>query len=263
MPENALDQMWLPCIPGNKIILLSVKGVNYSETIKTSGIFLAEDAKPQVGAYNIARRDGIGTILLEAVTVMGRLPDHYFQPIGSGIGAVAAYEASERLIKDGRFGTRFPRLHLSQNEPFAPVHHAWSRRSRQVIPELDMPGADGAIKEIIADVLSNKHPLYSMRRGLYDCLTQTGGFTYGVTNEKALSASKLISEKEGIDFMPPVGICVASLMQAIKQGTVRPDDIILLNATGGGVKRLSAEYRIYPVTPTCHVSVEDLEKELF
>jgi cysteate synthase len=92
---------------------------------------------------------------------------------------------------------------------------------------------------------------------------QTGGFTYGVTNEEALSASRLISEKEGIDFMPPVGVCVASLMQAIELGNVGRDDIILLNATGGGVKRLSAEYRIYPVLPTCKVSVEDLNKELY
>jgi cysteate synthase len=263
VPENAIDQMWLPCVPGKKIILMSVEGLNYSETIKTSGIFLAEDAKPQAAAYNIARRDGIGTILLDAVTVIGHLPDHYFQPIGSGIGAVAAYEASERLIGDGRFGTNFPRLHLSQNEPFAPVHHAWSRGSKQIVTELDMPDADNAITSIMSYVLSNKSPLYSMKRGLYDCLMQTGGFTYGVTNEEALSASRLISEKEGIDFMPPVGVCVASLMQAIELGNVGRDDIILLNATGGGVKRLSAEYRIYPVLPTCKVSVEDLNKELY
>lgn len=263
VPENAIDQMWLPCVPGDKIILISVVGMNYAETIKTSGVFLADDARPQVGAYNIARRDGIGTILLEAVSVIGRLPDHYFQPIGSGIGAVAAYEAAERLIEDGRFGKTPPHLHLSQNEPFAPVHKAWSRGSRQIVPELDMPDANNAIKEIMADVLSNKNPLYSMNRGLYDCLDHTGGFTYGITNEKAMSGLKLISDKEGLDFMLPVGVCVASLIQAIDQGSVGPDDIILLNATGGGVKRLSADYRIYPLKPTCHVNVDDLEKELF
>jgi cysteate synthase len=126
-----------------------------------------------------------------------------------------------------------------------------------------MPDANIAIKEIMADVLSNKNPLYSMKRGLYDCLEHTGGFTYGVTNEMAMAALKLISEKEGLDFMLPVGVCVASLMQAIEQGSVRPDDIILLNATGGGVKRLSADYRIYPLKPTCHVDVDDMEKELF
>ena len=263
IPEDAVDQMWIPCVPGDKIILMPVEGMNYSETIRIGGVFFTEDTKPQIGAYNIARRDGIGTILLEAVTVMGHLPDHYFQPIGSGIGAVAAFEASERLIQDGRFGKEFPHLHLSQNAPFTPVHSAWSRQSRQIDPELDMPDANTAIKGIMADVLSNKNPLYSMKRGLYDCLTRTGGFTYGITNEDALSASKLISEKEGIDFMPPVGVCVASLIQSIEQGNVDRNDTILLNATGGGVKRLSADYQIYPIKPVCRVNVHDLEKELF
>ena len=34
----------------------------------------------------------------------GMLPDLYLQAVGSGTGGIAAYEASLRLIADGRFG---------------------------------------------------------------------------------------------------------------------------------------------------------------
>jgi cysteate synthase len=262
VPESALSQIWLPCVPGKEIVLISVERLNYSETIHASSVFLAGDARPETGAYNIARRDGIGTILLEAVTVMGRLPDHYFQAIGSGIGAVAAYEAADRLIADGRWGDTHPHLHLCQNEPFAPVHRAWSRRSREIQPDVDMPNADAAIDTIIAPVLSNKNPLYSVKGGLFDSLSGSGGFTYGVTNAEGVSAGDLISQEEGIDFLPPVGVCVASLIQALERGTVDLDDFILLNATGGGVQRLREDYQIYAVSPACHVGVDDLEMEL-
>ena len=38
------------------------------------------------GMKNVARRDGIGTLLLDAVTTIGRMPDHYVQAVGGGPG---------------------------------------------------------------------------------------------------------------------------------------------------------------------------------
>ena len=48
----------------------------------------------------MARRDGMATTVL-AVTHIGRIPDYYFQAVGSGTGAIAAWEANLRLIEDG------------------------------------------------------------------------------------------------------------------------------------------------------------------
>jgi len=53
------------------------------------------------GARNIARRDGMGTTVLSAADCIGRIPDVYFQAVGSGTGAIAAHEANERLLEDG------------------------------------------------------------------------------------------------------------------------------------------------------------------
>jgi len=69
------------------------------------------------GVKNIAKRDGLGIVLLETVSSIGRLPDHYFQAVGSGTGAIAAWEMAERFLKDGRYGDKLPVLHLAQNLP--------------------------------------------------------------------------------------------------------------------------------------------------
>ncbi len=55
-------------------------------------------------------------MLLAALSVetIGQLPDYYFQAIGSGAGAIAAWEAATRLVEDGRFGCTVPSLMLSQ-----------------------------------------------------------------------------------------------------------------------------------------------------
>ena len=60
----------------------------------------------------------------------GRLFDHYFQAVGSAAGAIAAWEAVELLLKDGRFGHTSTRVHMAQNEPFTPIPDSWERRSR-------------------------------------------------------------------------------------------------------------------------------------
>ena len=53
-------------------------------------------------AFAISWEQGI---ILSAVTTIGRIPDYYFQAVGSGTGAIAAWEANMRLIEDGRFGS--------------------------------------------------------------------------------------------------------------------------------------------------------------
>ena len=107
------------------------------------------------GAKNVARRDGMGTVMLDAAFTMNRLPTHYFQAIGSGTGAIACWEMATRLQTHGWAGN--PTLHLSQNAPFVPIYNAWKANRRQILPE-DMPNAEFSIKKIHAVVLSNRSP---------------------------------------------------------------------------------------------------------
>ena len=63
--------------------------VCYTKLLRGMDGFMAEG-----GAKNVARRDGMATTMLSATTTIGQIPDYYFQAIGSGTGAIAAWEAN-------------------------------------------------------------------------------------------------------------------------------------------------------------------------
>jgi cysteate synthase len=248
VPDKALVRLWTTK-PPRDIFLVTVAG-DYSDAITVSGA-LAEvpGCVAEGGAKNIARRDGMGTVMLDAAVRTGSLPDHYFQAVGSGTGGIAAWEAAMRLGGDGRYGTTLPRLHLAQNEPFIPMVSAWNDHRRGIIPEIDMPDACTSINRVMSDVLTNRNPPYSIRGGLFDALTATRGRMYAVSNAEGTEAQKIIQDFLGFDPDPAAAIAAAALTRASDKGIVRRDDRILLNITGGGYERIKEDFELYPIEP--------------
>ncbi len=248
VPEQAVPRLWTTT-PAENIFLVAVHG-DYTDAISVSNTLAAvPGCVPEGGAKNIARRDGMGTVMLEAAVTAGRIPDHYFQAVGSGTGAIAAWEAALRLIGDGRYGSCLPRLHLAQNEPFTPMVSAWQERRRELIPEEDMPDAAERVKGVMADVLTNRTPPYGIQGGLFDALTATDGTMYSVSNAAGSDAMKLARETLDIDLDPAAAVATAALVQAIEKHRVKPDDHILLNITGGGYERIREDFTLHPLTP--------------
>lgn len=200
------------------------------------------------GAKNVARRDGMGTTVLSAAEHIGRIPDSYFQAIGSGTGTIAAYEANLRLIEDGRFGNHLMKLIPSQNIPFVPMYDAWKGDSRALLITDEDKAREDALK-ITAKVLSNRKPPYGIIGGLYDCLKATGGDIEVATNEQLAQACALFERVEGIDIYSAAGVAVHSLIQAVEAGKVSKDEVIMLNITGGGEKRFRKEFDCVEVKP--------------
>ena len=254
VPSAGMSRMWLPEEPTDSIHLIKMdEGNDYTDAIHLADrIAELPGFMPEGGARNIARRDGMGTVMLDAAVTIKQMPDHYFQAIGSGTGAIAAWEAAIRLRDDGRFGTLLPRLHLSQNLPFAPMVNAWNACQREIIPEIDMPNPKESINDIFADVLSNRAPPYSVNGGVFDALLDTNGLMYGITNNEAKEAKVLFESLEGIDILPPSAVAVASLIKSIDSENVDKDDVILLNIAGGGVERLKEDYTLSNITPIAH-----------
>ncbi len=243
VPEKALHRMWITVDRG-PVTLICVRG-DYTDAIAVAEeVQSRQGYMPEGGAKNIARRDGMGTVMLDGAIAIGRLPDHYFQAVGSGTGGISAWEASMRLIGDGRFGSQLPRLHLSQNIPNAPIYYAWSGLE----PE-------PAAAEMFDDVLFNRRPPFGIKGGVKDALNETGGQVYGITDRDAAKAKKVFEESEGIDILNAPGVAVASLIQAAKSGAVRPNDIVLLNITGGGISRLKED--VNPFALKCDFTASD------
>ena len=251
VPEDNLDALWFEK-PLNDCVKLicSEKGCDYFDAISLSNhLTNHEKFLCEGGARNVARRDGMSTTVLSAATTIGKIPDYYFQAIGSGTGAVAAWEANMRLLEDGRYGNTKMKLMVSQNSPFVPIHDAWKANSRDMLP-LDDDQARTQVEEIIAKVLSNRKPAYGIFGGLFDALNDAGGDVLTATNQESVEASELFKKLEGIDIHPAAGIATASLINAVKNKTIDKDALVMLNITGGGEERFKQEKELFYLKPS-------------
>jgi cysteate synthase len=253
-----LSEMWY-LRHSTGVPTVAVADGDYSDSIDVAKRIALVTGYPfEGGVKNVAKRDGLGMVLLEAVSVMKRLPDRYFQAVGSGAGAIGVWEMAGRFLADGRFGSRLPMLHLGQNEPFAPMKHAWTRRERSLL-KADL--SPDLIPLITTRVLSTRYPAYSITGGVFDALMATKGSMHGVTNNEVYAAMDLFQRTEGVDIVPAAGVAVASLQQAAKARSIRPDELVLLNITGGGEKLLDKDKKVPCIEPRL-VSKNITEKEI-
>jgi cysteate synthase len=258
VPRMCLGEMWYLERSG-AVPTLAVGDGDYADSIDVAKkVAMARGFPFEGGVKNIAKRDGLGIVMLEAVSKIGKLPDHYVQAVGSGTGAIGAWEMAERFVRDGRFGARLPVLHLGQNLPFAPMLHAWEKGSRTLFPEDLDPEL---ISRITTRVLSTRYPAYSVLGGMYDALTATGGKMYGIENDAVYAGMELFLKAEGIDIVPASGVAVAALGEAVRTGAIRKNEAVLLNITGGGEARLRRVKKTYAVEPR-FVSKNATEKEI-
>ena len=263
VPEDNLDALWFDKPLNNCVKLICTQtGCDYFDAIHLSNIVVkSEKYYPEGGAKNVARRDGMATTMLSATIFIGEIPDYYFQAVGSGTGAIAAWEANVRLIKDGRFSHKKTKLILSQNLPFIPMVNAWKARSRNLLP-FDDHDARKQIEEIDAKVLSNRKPPYGIVGGLFDAMTDTDGEFYAITNQEARFAAQLFEKHEGIDISSAAAVATASLIKAVENKNINKSKSIMLNITGGGEKLFKASHPLHYLKPNHIFSMNPEEKEV-
>ena len=235
VPQDNLHDLWFRKPLRKCVKLVAVPhgcdyydAISLGEKLSTDPGFLLEG-----GAKNIARRDGMGTTILSCVEQMGRIPDAYFQAVGSGTGAIAAWENACRLADDGRFGPNKMRVYVAQNAPFTLMYDAWKAGTRE-LPQMTPEEGRGKSERILATVLSNRKPPYSIAGGLYDVLKESNGDFFLATNNDIFYWLLQFRNKEGYELLPAACVAVAALAQAVSDGKVKKDDYIMLNCTGGG-----------------------------
>ena len=235
VPQDNLHDLWFRKPLRKCVKLVAVPhgcdyydAISLGEKLSTDPGFLLEG-----GAKNIARRDGMGTTILSCVEQMGRIPDAYFQAVGSGTGAIAAWENACRLADDGRFGPNKMRVYVAQNAPFTHMYDAWKAGTRE-LPQMTPEEGRGKSERILATVLSNRKPPYSIAGGLYDVLKESNGDFFLATNNDIFYWLLQFRNKEGYELLPAACVAVAALAQAVSDGKVKKDDYIMLNCTGGG-----------------------------
>jgi cysteate synthase len=262
IPERALNRMVFAGPMQSSVRVVCLDGsADYSDAITVAGrISRVEGFFAEGGVKNVARRDGLGTTLLNAVEAMGQLPEYYFQAVGSGCGGIAVFEMAKRLVAGGNFGQRLPRLMLSQNSPFCPMYDSWKSGQRDLI-ELRPDVAKAQIRNAMAGVLSNRNPCYSARGGVYDALMESRGDMLVATNQEALAASQLFNQSEGIDIDPAAAVALATLIKASRLKRIPRQASVLLHITGGGWLRRSFESTLIPARPFLTIGEGELHSD--
>ena len=141
------------------------------------------------------------------------------------------------------------------------MYDAWKAHSRALLP-YDAEQARQDAAQIVAKVLSNRKPPYSLAGGLFDALEDTDGDMFAVTNQEAQKACDMFEELEGIDIYHAAGVATASLMQAIDHKQVKADDVVMLNITGGGEKLFMQHHTPWYLQPDHVFSVNATKEEI-
>lgn len=213
------------------------------------------------GVTNVGRRDGLATVMYSAFEAMGRLPEYYFQAVGSGAGAIAAFEAARRLRAAGGGSGALPRLMLCQNAPFTPIYDLWHSHLGRSATGTSPAAAIGRRYEsagMRAHDLANPSPPFGHSGGVRDVLLQSRGDVMATDNASVEAAMDAFLELESIDIGPAAATAVACLRAAAESGRIPGEAAVLLNITGGGKRRLEMDYSLMPVEPALRFSRDDV-----
>lgn len=260
VPEQGLCKIQLPLRTEPFVVV--VKG-DYSDAIELADKLAAATGLTRDGGVrNVACRAGMGIVFMNAVAHpeqgTQQLFDHYFQAVGSGAGAIAAWEAVQLLRGDGRFGNTRTKIHVAQNIPYTPIPQSWRTGRRDVVRVPDELTKE-RIRSVTADVLTTRNPAYSIAGGIFDVLTASNGHAWEVSNSQLFDAARLFRESEGTDISPPAAVAVDALRQAVLAGKVQKHERIILHITGGGKEAQYDNRGVYQVQPTIVVKPGELE----
>lgn len=167
--------------------------------------------------------EGLKTIAYEICEQLDPLPDHIVVPVGNGSVLLGLYRGFEEMLEDGR-ARSMPRLHAAQSDACQPLvaalgGHAWT----------PSPGADS----VAVGVLVPEPPRLD---ALVAACRDSGGDALAVGDAAVLRWQRRLAELEGILVEPTSAAVLAAAEELARQGTIRPDERVLVPLTGFGFK---------------------------
>ena len=153
-------------------------------------------------------------------------PDVVVFPTGGGTGLVAMWKAFEEMEQLGWIDSRRPRMISVQSTGCAPIVRAFEQGTRTAEPWQDAATiADGLrVPGAIGDFL------------ILDALRDSGGTALAVPDEILHQDMYELGRLEGIFTAPESAATVSALRQLAADGTIQPDERVVLFLTGNGLK---------------------------
>jgi threonine synthase len=158
------------------------------------------------------------------------LPDHVVAPIASGSQLTKLHKGFTELQRVGLVdGAATVRISGAQAFGCSPVATAFAKGSDEVVPVKPSTIA----KSLAIGNPADGHYAIQAIRG-------TGGGCVAVSDDEVLEAIRLLARTEGIFAETAGGVTIAGLARLVHEGTVRPDEKVVVMVTGHGLKTVDA-----------------------
>jgi threonine synthase len=154
------------------------------------------------------------------------LPDVILYPTGGGTGLIGMWKAFDEMEQMGWIGSKRPRMVTVQAAGCAPIVRAFEegKRFADEFPNAQTTASGLRVPKAIGDFL------------ILDALRASGGTAIAVTDKELIDATKVIGAAEGIFCAPEGAACLPALQKLMADGSVKPDERVVLFNTGSGVK---------------------------
>ena len=175
------------------------------------------------------RAEGKKTMGLELAMQLGwRMPGVIIYPTGGGTGIIGMWKGFYELLELGWVEGRLPRFIAVQPEGCQPIVKAFQEGA-----DYSEPWPDA---HTIGDGLRVPHPFadYLILRAIRD----TGGTAVAVTDEEMVEGMREMASAEGVFPCPEGAATLVGLKHLLAEGSLDPDDSIVLMNTGSGYKYL-------------------------
>jgi len=192
---------------------------------KTKGVFLDK------GIKSVAAIEAMKTMAYEIAEQLGneledgkrwRSPDWFLQGVSGGMGPIGVGKGFREMVDFGILD-KMPSMGIIQSTGCAPMVEAFGRGQRIATP-VENP------QTIIATLATgNPGRAYEL---LYDYVDQFGGTFVSATDEEAFNAIRVLARQDGMSVEPATGVTFAGLFKLVRQGIIKPDDVVVVNCSG-------------------------------
>lgn len=213
-------------------------------TAKRHGFYLAGDY-----AFRCEGQKSQGYEIAEQL--FWKAPDFLICPVGCGTNLSAIYKGFKEFFELG-FIDKLPRLVAVQPYGCNPITKAYKEKKRNFKP-VDKP-------ETVASAIAAGNPLDGVKvlKAMYD----SRGIAVEVSDEEILEAGKNLASKESIYVEPSGALPAVAFEKLVSRGTIKKDHIVVLMATGNGLKDPKTMLRILPAPASVEPNQEDIDDYL-
>ena len=194
--------------------------------------YMSEGKK--TAAYEICEQLGVAVGADGRPSLHGRpplqAPDVILVPVGDGCIIGGIHKGLRDLMALGWID-RMPRIIGVQAEGSSPLVDAWERGLEGW--EMEPVEAHSVADSIVAGLPRDR--IKALR-----AVRETDGAFLRVSDEEILAAIPALAQGVGVFAEPAAAAAYAGLVRAVEQGLVRPDDRVVVLATGSGLKDVAS-----------------------